>query len=227
MPIEWIFFDIGDVLIDESGYTRWKKALVLRTAQAHQDTLEYEDVERVWTLASTRSGSLIQNAVRLLLLRQEDADKAVEVIKSMHAEMNEARKQQTVYPEALETLLLLSKTYRLGILANQPVETKQMLADAGLLQLFTSTTLSGDYPFQKPDPRYFLQTLKDAGAEASNSVLIDDNIERGLAPAKQLGMRTIWYKHKERTIPDQTVDATIESLRELPRVLGTLYKELF
>ncbi len=222
MPLEWIFFDIGDVLIDESGYTRWKKEFVLRCVQAHQDTLTYEDVERIWTSASTQTGSLMQNAARLLLPNPEDATRAIEAIKSGQAEMNEARKQQKVYPEALETLRLLSKTYRLGILANQPVETKQMLADAGLLELFTSTHLSGDYPFQKPDPRYFLQTLKDAGAEVTNSLLVDDNIERGLAPAKQLGMRTIWYKHRERAIPDQTVDGVIESLRELPKILGTL-----
>ncbi|MSR84941.1 HAD family hydrolase [Candidatus Uhrbacteria bacterium] len=220
--LEWIFFDVGDALIDESGYTNWKQDLVLRSVQAYQDTLRLEDVKHVWISASAQSGSLMQNAARLLLPNQKQADKAIEVIKSKHVEMNEARKKQTVYPEALDVLRLLSKTYRLGILANQPVETRHMLAQAGLLELFTSTNLSGDYPFQKPDPRYFLQTLKDAGAEISRSVLVDDNIERGLAPAKQIGMRTVWYKHTERTIPDHTVDAVIESLQGLPAALGTL-----
>ncbi|MBP7005541.1 HAD family hydrolase [Patescibacteria group bacterium] len=217
--IDWIFFDVGDVLIDESGYTRWKQNTVLQSVRAYQGTLLQEDVERVWTSASAQPGSLMQNAARLLLPKTEDADKAIQFIKDKSAEMNEARKMQTVYPEALDTVRLLSETYRLGILANQPVETKQMLANAGLLEYFTSTNLSGDYPFQKPDPRYFLQTLQDAGADVSRSVLVDDNIERGLAPAKQIGMRTVWYKHRERAVPSDTVDAVIESLQDLPAVI--------
>ena len=220
--IEWIFFDVGDVLIDESGYTRWKQNTVLQSVRIYQDTLLQEDVERVWTLASAEPGSLMQNAARLLLPKQDDAAMAVQLIKDKGAEMNEARKQQTIYPEALDALRLLAKTYRLGILANQPVETRKMLAEAGLLALFTSTNLSGDYPFQKPDPRYFLQTLKDAGADASRSVLVDDNIERGLIPAKHIGMSTVWYKHKERAIPDHVVDVVIESLRDLPAALEIL-----
>lgn len=222
MPIAWIFFDIGNVLIDESGYTAWKKANVLEVVRGFRPETGSDDVERVWVPASAQPGSLMQNAARLLLPDTEQAEAAVEQIKARAPQMKEARKQQTVYPEAFAVLEVLSKTYKLGLIANQPVETKRMLDEAGILEFFTHANVSGDYPFQKPDPRYFLETLKDAGADAAASVFVDDNIERGLLPASKIGMRTVWFKHVKRALPDEGIVAVITNLSELPVIVKTL-----
>ncbi len=221
-PIAWIFFDIGNVLIDESGYTVWKKANVLEVVRGFQLNVAPNDVERVWLPASAQPGSLMQNAARLLLPVSDEAEAAVEQIKARAPQMKEARKQQTVYPEAFAVLEALSKTYKLGLIANQPVETKRMLDEAGILKFFTHANVSGDYPFQKPDPRYFLETLKDAGADAATSVFVDDNIERGLLPAFKIGMRTVWFKHVEREVPNEGIAATITNLSELPGTVTSI-----
>lgn len=216
MSLNWIFFDVGGVLIDETEYTNWKKSTVLELIQAYQPELQRADVERAWIPASIQTGSLMQNVARLLLPNQKEAETVVALLQDKHDEMEVARKRQRIFPEARDVLAQLSQKYQLGLLANQPVETRLLLNDAGLLELFRHTNVSGDYPYQKPDPRYFLHTLKDTGARAEESVMIDDNPERGLMPAKRLGMTTVWRKTSERTeIPQGTVDYTIMNLREL------------
>ena len=58
--------------------------------------------------------------------------------------------------------------------------------------------------------------LKDAQAEFSESAMIDDNIERSLDVAKQLGMITIFYNTNHRKdIPKNIVDFIIYFLNDL------------
>lgn len=73
--------------------------------------------------------------------------------------------------------------------------------------------------FLKPDPRAFLCVLKKMGFEAQDAVMIGDEVERDLIPAKDLGMKVVLIDRQDKIETDLP---KIKSLLELSSVLGGL-----
>lgn len=216
MPIKWIFFDVGGVLLDETPLFEWKIRTIMDIARSLEHRFARKDVLRVWPEASKRSGNLAENAIDLLLHDRDVAKIAKDQLRSRKEDMERASAEQKIRQDALETISFLSQQYSLGLLANQPQKTRKKLADAGLLHFFTEKIVSAETAYQKPDEIFFRDTLARAGARPEESVLVDDNIERGLMPAKHIGMKTVWMKTADRAdIPDGAIDYVITSLSEL------------
>ncbi|HWR97072.1 MAG TPA: pyrimidine 5'-nucleotidase [Candidatus Methanoperedens sp.] len=70
----------------------------------------------------------------------------------------------------------------------------------------------------KPEPGTYRAVLERLGCEPARAVLLDD-LERNLAPARSLGMRTVLVGAAG---PSAGADFTIGSLRELPAILPRL-----
>jgi FMN phosphatase YigB (HAD superfamily) len=60
----------------------------------------------------------------------------------------------------------------------------------------------------------FHAIFEQTQANPVNSVMIDDNIERGLLPAHEFQMKTCWYKLSDEAMPSW-VDFEIRSLSDL------------
>ena len=102
----------------------------------------------------------------------------------------------------------------MGLLANQPVSVKEKLDKAGVLQYFKFQDVSENFNLRKPDPEFFKAIFKAAGADPKESAIIDDNIERGLIPAKKLGMTTVWFKLEDREAVND-IDFAVSNLNAL------------
>jgi putative hydrolase of the HAD superfamily len=70
----------------------------------------------------------------------------------------------------------------------------------------------------KPEPATYRAVLERLGAAPARAVLLDD-LERNLAPARDLGMRTVLVGARG---PSPAADFAIGSLRELPAILPQL-----
>jgi len=70
----------------------------------------------------------------------------------------------------------------------------------------------------KPEPATYRAVLERLGAAPACAVLLDD-LERNLAPARDLGMRTVLVGARG---PSPAADFAIGSLRELPAILPQL-----
>lgn len=70
----------------------------------------------------------------------------------------------------------------------------------------------------KPDPATYRAVLDRLGAEPGRVVLLDD-LERNLAPGRELGMRTVLVGSRE---PSAVASFAIGTLRELPAILPRL-----
>lgn len=70
----------------------------------------------------------------------------------------------------------------------------------------------------KPDPATYRDVLARLDAPAAGTVLLDD-LDRNLAPARDLGMRTVLVGGRR---PSPAADFAIGSLRELPAILPRL-----
>lgn len=160
-------------------------------------------------------GGLDDNIFTILLKDPEQIEQAKTEIVERKSKAIPYSDQQIIRPEAKDVIAQLSEKYKLGIIANQHSSIKLKLEEAGVLQYFHSTDVSHDHKLDKPDLKLFQAVLKQTGANPIHSVMIDDNIERGLIPAKKFGMTTVWYKLRDRAVPDGIVDYTIVNLTDL------------
>lgn len=214
--IKWIFFDIGNVINDESNYDEWVKKTIIKRARKIKPEITEQDFHKARIEASKMPDSLTKNILEILTGNKEEAEK---IYNEMNPRKQIVLQSLPIRPEAKETLEKLSKEYFLGIIANQPSGIKDWLRQEGILGFFKVVGIAGDYGLQKPDPEFFKAVLKDAQTEFSESAMIDDNIERSLDIAKQLGMTTIFYNTNHRKdIPKNTVDFTIYSLTDLLKI---------
>lgn len=69
----------------------------------------------------------------------------------------------------------------------------------------------------KPDPKVFLVALKDLGVSPEETLMVGDDLERDILPAKKLGMNTVLID-RENKIKDSSVKK-IHSLAELKQIL--------
>ncbi len=139
-------------------------------------------------------------------------------------ETNWAGGPREIRPGIGELLEELSRTYTLALAANAGGWVRDLLEEHALLQLFTSTEVSGDLPYAKPDPRFFEQVLRNCNARPENAIMVGDRLDNDIIPAKLLGMKTILYRVGPYAIleprtPDEIPDATVTSVPELRTAL--------
>lgn len=214
--IEWIFFDIGGVLIGDDYTENWRIENVLGISQKYIPELTRNDVYKALPLASAINDDLSKNLFTVLLKDPGLVREASEEIYKRY-KLVDYFKNSPIKDNAHLVIEELSKKYKLGIIANQNVVIKQKLQD--LLQFFTYSGVSDDHGLIKPDPKYFEAVFQLTGANPKLSIMIDDNIERSLVPAKKFGMTTVWFKNYERDdIPLNVVDYTITELKGLLKI---------
>lgn len=213
--IDWIFFDVGGVLVGDSMVTVWRQEQQAQILQEMGVSVTIADIQKRWAEASSMIGSIDLNMFKLFLGDEVLANQAQEKMKNSGVSRASYAEIVKVRLEAVPVLTELSKKYQLGIIANQSPAIKNKLEKDGLLKFFNHNTVSHEYGFEKPDPRIFEAVFQETGADPMKSVMIDDNIERGLMPAKKFGMTTVWYKTEDREVPDGAVDFTIGSFSEL------------
>ena len=101
---------------------------------------------------------------------------------------------ERLYPEAWECLNRLSSKYKIGIIANQVLGTRDRLQTFGILEYIDLLVASAEEGVSKPDLRIFEIALKRAKCMAQHAVMIGDRLDNDIAPANTLGMKTIWVK---------------------------------
>ena len=134
---------------------------------------------------------------------------------------------QKPYPEAGEVLREIKRSCKLGIIANQQVGIRELLKESGWDGLFDVIMISDEVRLQKPDPTIFENALEMAKCRPTEAVMVGDRIDNDVAPAKQLGMRTVRFKagvFSAQTASGgaEAPDIEITSLRQLPAALAKL-----
>jgi HAD superfamily hydrolase (TIGR01509 family) len=117
-------------------------------------------------------------------------------------------------------LARLRPRYRIGVVSNWYGNLDRVIAEAGMTKLIGAVADSARLGFGKPDPRIFRAALKMLGAAPADAAMIGDSLDKDCAPARALGLKTVWY----RPCPGGAVDGataalaadhTIASLAEL------------
>ncbi|MCX7719404.1 MAG: HAD family hydrolase, partial [Candidatus Sumerlaeaceae bacterium] len=86
----------------------------------------------------------------------------------------------TVSPEVpgmATAVRALHRRYRLGLLANQPLQVEPLLKSRGLWDLFEVHGISAALGMEKPDPRLFQWAIKQAAVSPGRIAMVGDRLD--------------------------------------------------
>lgn len=174
MTVNWIFFDVGSTLVDETeAYDHRAREMIVGT----NITFSAFDSKRIELAKQGFDGN--SEAIKFFGLKKTP----------WHSE------DETPFDDALETLELLKRRgYNLGIIANQAVGTAQRLDAWGLLKYFSVVAASAELGVAKPNKLIFERAFELAGCQPHNSAMVGDRLDNDIVPAKSLGMKTVWIR---------------------------------
>lgn len=107
----------------------------------------------------------------------------------------------------------LKSRFKLGVVSNFYGNLDRVLEEAKLDRFFTAVADSSRVGIFKPDVGIFEAALKKIQCPPGSVAMIGDSIGKDCAPARNLGMRTVWLCTEPRGGEDSgAADVTIRSL---------------
>lgn len=200
---DWIFFDVGSTLMDETRCYQARYAAIARAAGVTAETVE------------------AFAAMRFACGEKGDALAAKHFGVAMPRWQSE---EERLFPQVKTTLeTLKSRGYRLGVIANQAAGTEKRLEKWGIRAYFDVIIASAEEGVSKPDAQIFHRALRAAECSAAQAVMVGDRIDNDIVPAKRLGMQTVRILQgpRKRIFPAsaaETADWTITDIGELPEI---------
>lgn len=201
--LQWLFFDIGSTLVDESkAYEHRIKDTIADSNITYERF--YETMLNFWRQG--QKGDM--ETARLFNLK----------LGKWHSE------DEFLYPETHNCLEKLSQKYKIGIIANQVLGTEGRLAQMGILKYIDLIVASAEAGVSKPDLEIFKIALDRAMCKPEQAVMIGDRLDNDISPAKQLGMKTVWIRQGFGgfAIPDtdNSPDWAVDNLDEVDLLFG-------
>lgn len=118
-----------------------------------------------------------------------------------------------------EVLAALSSRFKLAVVSNFYGNLERVLAEAEMLELMSAVVDSSRVGFFKPDPRIIQAALALIGAAPEKAAMIGDSLEKDCAPARRMGLRTVWLRGARGAQAESaslaSADYTIGGLDEL------------
>ena len=201
--IKWIFFDLGSTLVDESAVYESRCNYAVKRAGISHD----EFMKKVYKAAVT-SPTPIKSAAQYYNVILPEWDNSLEKL----------------FTATEDVVKHLSHRYKLGIIANQTPGTQERIDNWGIGKYFDVVVASAEAGYAKPEQAIFNIALKKADCAPENAIMIGERLDNDIAPAKQLGMKTIWVRQElakyqnidnENELPDYTVDDIADILNIL------------
>ncbi|HEX6817821.1 MAG TPA: HAD family hydrolase [Ktedonobacterales bacterium] len=236
----FVFFDIGDTLVDEAEFARLRHASVFRALERRGIAEGEEQFESDLNNLSMRGRMALLDQLRWFARRGGgDSVQAMEVFREYILQVAPKAPQLfRPFPDARSCLERLAaatdysdEPYRLGIIANQPTWIRGRLADWGLLAYLEPdcVVISDEVGIGKPRPEIFEFALAQAGVAANEAVMVGNDYVFDIEPAKWLGMHTLWIERDDPYAPGAlpvkdpwAADLRLTSLCEVPSALTRL-----
>lgn len=201
MKSDWLFFDVGSTLVDETqAYEHRIRDAIEGTDITAQQFME----KREYFARQNLRGDL--EAINFFGLK----------ITPWHHE------DEVLYPDTVRVLEYLhDKGYNIGVIANQSLGTEERLRGWGLMKYISVVAASAELGVAKPDKRIFKYALETAGCSAENAVMIGDRLDNDIYPAMEMGMKTVWVRQgfsvyqqldETKAPPDHVIDGLAEMM---------------
>jgi len=228
MPAPFIFFDLGQTLVDEWDFIAHfdqKFLEMLNGFGARIDQRNYravrDSVIRDRKIGHGSVKELIVEVCRMLSppgYENAIAGRLKPQIKSGRRDLFR------FFDDARPTLQALSKHCEMGLIANQSEDILGLLEKSGFDKFFRVQAISSSVRLKKPDPRIFELAIKQAGRTARNCIMVGDRLDTDICPANMLGMTTIRMTNSLFALqaPVQECECpayTVAQLSEIPKIV--------
>ena len=227
----FIFFDLGQTLIDEWDYIAYfdRKFLeMLNGFGARIDERNYHAIRD----SIIRDRKIGQGGVKELvievcrLLSPPGYEKVIANRLEPHIKQGR-RDLFRFFDDAEPMLKALSKYCEMGIIANQSEDVAELIQNAGFDRFFKVQTISSSVKLKKPDSKIFELALKQAGQNAKDCIMVGDRLDTDICPANMLGMTTIRTTNSlfALQVPSKICEHpayTVAHLSEIPKILESI-----
>lgn len=213
--IRAVVFDVGETLLDDTAeWARWAAWLgvpthtfsavlgaVTATGRNNAETFDY-----------------FRPGFNLAVERQLREDAGV----------GEQIDESDIYPDVRPALAALREAgFWVGIAGNQTVRAGELLRNLDLPADAIAT--SGEWGIAKPGQAFFDRVIDLTPGRPDEIAYVGDHRDNDILPAREAGLRPIlirrgpWgYLWSGDPVVTRSADAVIDSLNELPNLLGTL-----
>jgi HAD superfamily hydrolase (TIGR01509 family) len=232
--IKMVFFDIGDVLFDETPQMSWLLHTLLLTLRASGQDVRWDDFNETRKRLAAR-GPNPEAAIRETLASYCANDSMTDVLwhkaRDLYQEMRRPRPFGLLLDGITPVLEDLRADFRLGIIANQHPPVAQAVADYGVAGLFDVTIISEIVHLFKPDPAIFECALREAGLAGAEAIFVGDRPDNDVGPAKAAGMKTVRFRRGMHYVyynpedPALIADRTVTDVSQLAETVRQVARE--
>lgn len=126
-------------------------------------------------------------------------------------------------PGAREALKHLYERFMCAVASNAGFSDGELMAQAldrvGMRDFFRHFFTSRELGVEKPDPEFFHEILRRMDMLPQECVMVGNTYEKDIAPAKAVGMRTVWLSEDGTQDGHPCADVIISSMDELEGVI--------
>ena len=226
-----IFFDLDNTLwdFDRSSILAFDKIyeifnLINYGIPSAKDfhTTYFDHNNRLWDLY--RKGEIDKDFLKIERFRLPLKDYGI-VDEKLSIDLGEsytdyAARLVALVPNTMEVLnYLKEKNYKIHLITNGFLEVQSIkMKTSGLDKMIDSSFVSEEVGFKKPDHRIFFHAMNEVGGNIENSVMIGDDLSVDIIPAKEIGMKHIYFNRKKIS-HNEMLDYEIEDLIEIKEIL--------
>jgi HAD superfamily hydrolase (TIGR01549 family) len=229
--LPFVFFDLGQTLIDEWDYIAYfdqKFLELLNGFGARIDQRNYQAVRN--SIIRDRKighGSVKELVIEVCRILSPPGYERV-IFNKIEPHMKQGRRDLfKFFKDAEPSLRAISKYCEMGIIANQSEDVADLIQESGFGKLFKVQTISFSVNLKKPDLKIFELALSEAGRNAEDCIMVGDRLDTDICPANKLGMTTIRTTNSlfALQIPSRACehpDYTVTCLTEIPEILESI-----
>ncbi len=195
--VKYVFFDIGDVLFDESAQHQWLFHDLLLTLRGHGKDVLWDDFDATrkrLTAAGPNPEAAIKGTLAFYCANDSETEVLWHEARDLYQQMRKPRPYGQLLDGITPALEDLGRDYKLGIIANQHPPVKEAVEAYGIGGLFEVMVISEIVHLFKPDPAIFRAGLDQAGITGAEAVFVGDRPDNDIGPAKAAGMKTVRFK---------------------------------
>ena len=227
----FIFFDLGQTLIDEWDYIAYfdqKFLEVLNGFGARIDQRNYHAIrDSIIRDRKIGHGSVKELVIEVCKLLSPPGYEKV-IASRLESQIRQGRRDLfKFFDDAEPTLQALSKYCQMGLIANQSEDILELLEKSGFDRFFRVKAISSSVKLKKPDSKIFELALREAGQNAEDCIMVGDRLDTDICPANNMGMTTIRTTNSlfALQVPKRACEHpsyTVARLSEIPELLESI-----
>jgi FMN phosphatase YigB (HAD superfamily) len=231
MKYPFIFFDLGQTLIDEWDYIAYfdqKFLELLNGFGARIDLRNYHAIrDSIIRDRKIGHGSIKELIIEVCKLLSPPGYEKV-IASRLEPHIKQGRRDLfRFFDDAEPTLQALSKYCELGVIANQSEDVAELIQKGGFGKFFKVQTISSSVKLKKPDSKIFELALREAGQNAKDCIMVGDRLDTDICPANTLGMTTIRTTNSlfALQVPSKVCEHpayTVAHLSKIPEILESI-----